>query len=307
MSLGSMGKTRVLVDTAAIGEGDSIASYLVDAAGTLLTSTLVGAKQSLDVRAAGTYAEDSAHASGDLGLAMLAVRNDAGTALAGTDGDYIPFSTTATGALRVAGTFTSAAEKLEDSAHVSGDTGFAIWGVRNDAGTAFAADGDYVPFSMNAAGALRVAGTFSANAEKAEDAAHSSGDTGNYILSVRQDTAGSSVSANGDYASFQQTKDGYVRTLGIAEQSLLQTLVEVDNAVATLIPATPLTNRKHIIVQNVEGLIYLGSATVTTSGATQGIVLAKGGVFEADISDAVSLYGIAGGGSPRDVAVLELA
>lgn len=48
-------------------------------------------------------AEDAAHASGDTGVQVLAVRNDAGTALAGTTGDYIPLSTDSTGALRVTG------------------------------------------------------------------------------------------------------------------------------------------------------------------------------------------------------------
>lgn len=46
------------------------------------------------------YAEDTAHVSGDMGRLVLAVRNDTGTALAGTDGDYIPFSTDALGNLR---------------------------------------------------------------------------------------------------------------------------------------------------------------------------------------------------------------
>jgi hypothetical protein len=44
-------------------------------------------------------AEDAAHATADTGVMALAVRNDAGSVLAGTTGDYIPFTTTATGAL----------------------------------------------------------------------------------------------------------------------------------------------------------------------------------------------------------------
>jgi hypothetical protein len=47
-------------------------------------------------------AEDAAHTSGDVGVMMLAVRNDAGTVLAGTTGDYIPLSTDPNGNLRVA-------------------------------------------------------------------------------------------------------------------------------------------------------------------------------------------------------------
>jgi hypothetical protein len=46
-------------------------------------------------------AEDAAHVSGDVGVMALAVRKDTAAALAGTDGDYIPLATNATGALRV--------------------------------------------------------------------------------------------------------------------------------------------------------------------------------------------------------------
>lgn len=45
-------------------------------------------------------AEDAAHTSGDVGVMTLAVRNDAGSVLAGSDGDYVPLTTDATGALR---------------------------------------------------------------------------------------------------------------------------------------------------------------------------------------------------------------
>jgi len=46
-------------------------------------------------------AEDAAHASGDTGVMMLAVRKDTAAALATTDGDYIPLTTDATGYLYV--------------------------------------------------------------------------------------------------------------------------------------------------------------------------------------------------------------
>lgn len=45
-------------------------------------------------------AEDAAHVSGDTGVMSLAVRNDTGAVLAGSDGDYIPFTVDSTGALR---------------------------------------------------------------------------------------------------------------------------------------------------------------------------------------------------------------
>lgn len=47
------------------------------------------------------FAEDSAHVSGDPGYAMLAVRKDDLTALAGTSGDYTPLQVDSNGALYV--------------------------------------------------------------------------------------------------------------------------------------------------------------------------------------------------------------
>jgi len=47
-------------------------------------------------------AEDAAHASGDYGLVLLAVRQDTATALAGTDADYIPLIVDASGRLHIA-------------------------------------------------------------------------------------------------------------------------------------------------------------------------------------------------------------
>lgn len=47
-------------------------------------------------------AEDAVHASGDTGIMALAVRKDTASALAGTDGDYIPLVVDASGRLHVA-------------------------------------------------------------------------------------------------------------------------------------------------------------------------------------------------------------
>lgn len=50
----------------------------------------------------------------------------------------------------------------EDAAHVSGDLGVMSLAVRNDAGTPLAADGDYIPLTTDATGALRTTTTISA-------------------------------------------------------------------------------------------------------------------------------------------------
>jgi len=62
------------------------------------------------------------------------------------------------------------------------------------------------------------------NAEKDEDAAHSSGDTGNYVLAVRQDTLAASTSADGDYASFKVDSVGSLYTKDTDAAALLTTI-----------------------------------------------------------------------------------
>lgn len=57
----------------------------------------------------------------------------------------------------------TALSKAEDSVHSSGDQGIMALGVRNDAGTALAADGDYIPFTTDATGAVRVVDTSTGN------------------------------------------------------------------------------------------------------------------------------------------------
>jgi len=48
----------------------------------------------------------------------------------------------------------SSAVKQEDTAHSTADKGIPAWAVRNDAGTALAADGDYIPLITDSAGKL---------------------------------------------------------------------------------------------------------------------------------------------------------
>lgn len=64
---------------------------------------------------------------------------------------------------------TGTQQYIEDTAHVSGDTGDLILAVRNDVGGAMGADGDYVPIQVDAAGRLRVAVTGAAGGTSAVD------------------------------------------------------------------------------------------------------------------------------------------
>ncbi len=277
MSQGVAGLTKIAIDTGSIGDGASIAAYLVDAAGTLLTSTLVGSDQALDVNIVQsvlptgaatettlasllselqgvTHAEDAAHASGDLGVMGLAVRNDAGTSLVSADGDYSPLSLDANGNLRVSGALTV------DEA------------------------GDY-----------------------AEDSAHSSGDVGYFMLGVRNDNQATTMtSATGDYASFSVDDRGAMYVKDVAAKTNLQQIVTVGTT-AVALPASPLAGRSSMFIQMLSGgQLYLGSATVTNSGATRGIQLGNGGYVNVDVGPGNLVYGVASAAG-KDVAVWEFA
>ena len=121
----------------------------------------------------------------------------------------------------------TALSKAEDAAHVSGDQGIMGLAVRNDSeGTLVGADGDYAPLQVDNVGRLRVIADldFTVGAEEAEDDAHVSGDTGNYVLGVRQDSLASSTSADGDYASFKQNAKGEQYIIDTDGNALLTTI-----------------------------------------------------------------------------------
>lgn len=151
----SGGATRILQTTDNTSY-HTPAHQLVNAAG---TTTL------------GVFAEDAAHSSGHTGLMMLTVRQDTAAALAGTDADYQPPITDASGRLWVnagavgtitPGTAATSLGKAEDGAHTSGDVGVMGLAVRTDTpANRSGTDGDYEPLQM-AAGRLWTSTTIDA-------------------------------------------------------------------------------------------------------------------------------------------------
>ena len=154
----------------------------------------------------GQFAEDSVAASGDTGLSILAVRNDAFAALTGTDGDYSWLSVDSAGRL---GTRDN---KAEDAAHTSGDIGSFVLGVATtDAAiaTAFSAAGDYTPIGVD------VAGRVGTRDNKIQDAGHANGDIGSFVLGVRDQAipfTTSYTTTAGDYSPFNVDLEGRLGT-----------------------------------------------------------------------------------------------
>ena len=117
-----------------------------DGAGTAITSTPIGADTGLDVNIIGgvtldvtiTEANDSILVYGNDGTTNRKIKTDAN------------------GELQV-DVLTMPATFAEDTAHVSGNTGAFVLGVRNDLNTVMTnADGDYSPIAVNDKGAVAI-------------------------------------------------------------------------------------------------------------------------------------------------------
>lgn len=377
---------QVKVDTTNLADGHSIAAYLTSAAGVLITSETIGANEHVHskgpeshidgsayvptvdylssigvvddagnwvpftlnaagelpvaatVNFAGDYPEDSPHVSGDIGLFSLAVRRDVRSSGVDTDGDYASFNMNAVGELWVkdadvlarlvlinndttailADTATIdsqtlsiqntllALSKAEDAPHASGDQGIQALAVRNDTeGSLVSANGDYASLQLDALGRLRVFASF--GGQYAEDSAAVSGDLGTFSLAVRRDAQASTVSASGDYSEFQTWSEGSLKVVDIANGTILQSQVSVTDTAAQ-VPAANLANRKSLMLQNTgANKLWIGSATVTTTGATSGIELPANSFLELEVGPAVNVFAVKNGAAGNNLNVLQLA
>lgn len=152
---------RLVFDASVPDNGANVGAYLRDSAGALLTSTLNGAAQSLDVNITGSvgtgvYDEDTAHVSGDKGQFIMAVRNDADASLTSTDGDYSPIAVDEFGRVKVLADLDVDFDYVyaEDAAHASGDLGVYQLAVIQGTLAASAADGDYGSMKTDLLGRL---------------------------------------------------------------------------------------------------------------------------------------------------------
>jgi hypothetical protein len=126
---------------------DSIA---LCAGGTLLTSTTIGADTGLDVNIIGgvTLEVNLDAANDQVGIYGYTNPADPST--------FTGIKVDAAGELQV-DVLTTPGTWKEDTAHVSGDVGSFVLGVRNDSNTAMtSANGDYSPVAVNANGAVAI-------------------------------------------------------------------------------------------------------------------------------------------------------
>lgn len=156
-------------------------------------------------------AEDAAHTSGDVGVMALAVRRDADTALATTDGDYGPLQLNAAGSLKVAITAGagSGGTSIADGASFTRDTtSLTPVGGVVEASAPTVTAGDAVALSLTTGGAVRVAVASGGITGAVVDSVAGATDEGVLVVAVRDDSLATLTPVDGDYTQLRTNARG---------------------------------------------------------------------------------------------------
>lgn len=213
-----------------VGTDGDYAPLQVDANGRLKVATVVNVEPS-DAE----FLEDAAHASGDAGLHVLAVRQDTLVSSTSADGDYASFKVTDVGELYVHDVDANATLVTIDTSLNNIETDIAaIETELLDQGLSL----DSIDTSLNnietdvaaietelldQGTTLDTISTEIQSLTHAEDVSHVSGDVGIMSLAVRNDADASLVSADGDYAPLQVDSIGRLKITGQVEVDAMGT------------------------------------------------------------------------------------
>lgn len=234
------------------------------------------------------FPQDVPLPTGDSAITVLGgVRNVSATSKSSTEWNIVPIAVGADGSVKISGsissgTVTPADNKSEDAAHVSGDTGSFILGVRRDTPTALTStNADYSPIAVNAYGAPMVVvdsdwqGSYNTGLLKVEDGASASGDCGVNILVKRADAIpnDANVNANGDWVQVMCDIGGrvYINPWGTNPGSMFY---------ASSSAATDTSTTQIRATSGALYIIYVCSVTINNSSGTATFVKLLDGATE---------------------------
>lgn len=212
------------------------------------------------------YVEDTAHASGDLGTQFLGVRNDAAAApMTSLNGDYSPIATDQFGKL-----FT-VSERVHNTVHTAADIGSFILAVRNDnaALQAATANNTYASISVDEFGKVYGADT------KQEDTAHTSGQTGSFILGVRNDGNTAMTSTDGDYSPIAVNANGAIAINDGGNSITVDGTVGVSGTVT--VSGTVAATQSGTWILGANSGVDIGDVTVNNAGGASAVNIQDGG------------------------------
>ena len=192
----------------------------------------------------------------------------------------------------------------EDSVHTTADPGVQVLGVRQDTQADFGADGDYVPMSIDANGAVRV-NAINADGTSNVDTAAGATDAGAVMLAVRDDSLTTLTPIDGDYAHLRVSSTGALHVTGggggteytvnaaaPADPTGTASLMERDDALSAL---TEIEGDWSNMRCNANGALWTtvdGTVTVDGSAVTQpvsGTVTANLGATDNAVLDQIEV------------------
>lgn len=259
----ALNKDKLVFDESFISDSDQVGAHLLGSSSAKITSTNVGGKEGLDVNIINASLAVTAT---DLDIRDLAFATDK----VDVTGSEVELGATTLAALE---NITVSATDLDirDLTHVSDS-------IKIGDGTDFLA--------VNADGSINVNADISVvnGHEKAEDAAHASGDIGSYVLAVRQDSLAADTSADGDYASFKVNALGELYVAASISSNVADDAADTENpikvgsrAVDGLLPAISASRDKANLISDMYRRLYINdapnvgfnvaAATVTTTAA----------------------------------------
>lgn len=276
-------KHKIDFDPADSADHDRIGSFIVGAAGEVVTVTdLGGGVLALDVNVAnvvldadsGVFAEDAAATSGDKGQSVLLVRQDTLAISTSADADYGNFKGTDKGELYVHDSdvlaMLTTIESDLDAVNVS------LVAINSDT-TAILADTATIDSNL-------------ASLVKAEDAAAGNGYNGIAMFGVRDDAGAALVGADGDFSAHSLDSRSRMRVNDAQCISWQVTAVSVGTS-AVQLDGTPLATRTKCTIQNLgDKPVYVKNAnTVTTSN---GLMIPKFSERDLPYSAALPVWAI---------------
>ena len=250
-----------------------------------------------------------------------------------TDGDVAPFNITVNGAIHAAlqastaeigklaagiaeignvknsGTFVTQIDgaaltalqlidnivQAEDAVHSSTDSGVMSLSVRNDAGTALSADGDYSPLTVNSSGALYVTGG-GGGTEYTVNVAVPSDPTGTASLMERDDSLSTLTEVEADWTNMRSNDQGalWVTVNGSVTANPASGTIDTVTNVATIgTSVTPGTSAAHLgkAIQSAQGATDTGvGALAVRNDALADLAGADGDYTPLQVNAAGALY-----------------
>lgn len=317
-------KHKIDFDPTSPSDTDRIGSFLIGAGGSVVTSTLVGSDEALDVNmvnagtGSGIYVEDEASVEDGNGQVLLAQRQDTLATSTSADNDWGYFKQSASGELYVVdsgantllGTIDADTSSLatlvlaEDDPAGDAGPGLAAFAKRQDTlATDTSADGDLSYLKVDDRGALYT------NTDITSNVADDEASTENPILvgAVAHDASSAlgALSADGDKGHFLLdlyrrvfTNDACNVGWQVNSKTVTTTSAQLD--------ATPLAGRKKVIIQNPANVrsIWIKNTTATADEAS--IEIPRNSSMEFPFGESLPIHAICAVGT-IDVAFMEAA